>query len=172
MRHKVVKRPFEIPSEDRNVFTDRLSAMTTRPTKLQIASGHLETACQLYLAQAHPATVVLLAGTAEDMFRCLPATNDTPAVGEHMLQYARQLTARPDLHYREIHEDMVGLRDAVKHANRADETHVDIGRTDVHRYLVGALMNAFRCGVDLTEAMTETFVRIADIEDALERPSC
>lgn len=144
--------------------------MTTRLTKLQIASGHLETACELFLTDAYPATVVLLAGTAEDMFRCLPVSNDTPAVGEHMLEYARQLTSRPDLHYREIKEDMVGLRDAVKHANRADETHVEIGRTDVHRYLVGALMNAFRCGVDLTEAMTETFVRIADIEDALERP--
>lgn len=142
-----------------------------RLTKLQVASGHLETACDLDLAQAHPATVVLLAGTAEDMFRCLPATNDTPAVGEHMLQYARQMTGRPDLHYREIYEDMVGLRNAVKHAEHSDEAHVEVGRRNVHRYLIGALMNALRCGIELSEAMIETLVRITDIEDALESPS-
>ncbi len=142
-----------------------------RLTKLQMAIGHLQAACELYLADAHPASVVLLAGTAEDMFRCLPATNDTPAVGEHMLQYARQLTTRPDLRYREIEDDMVGLRNSVKHVNRDDESHVEVGRSDIHRYLVGALMNGFRCGVELSESMVETYVRIVDVEDGLERPT-
>lgn len=136
-------------------------------TKLQVAAGHLEIACELYLCDSRPATVVLLAGTAEDMFRNLPALNDTPAVGDHMLQYARQLTARPDLAYGAISEDMVGLRNAVKHVNREDEPEVSVGRVDVHRYLVGALLNALRCEVSFSHAMTETLVRIADIEDGL-----
>lgn len=81
-----------------------------RLSKLDIAIGHLEAACALYLAGHHPATVVLLAGTAEDMLRALPPANDTPTIGEHMLQVARQMSARQDLVYRDIKEDMVGLR--------------------------------------------------------------
>lgn len=87
----------------------------------------------------------------------------------NMLQYARQLTDRPDLAYSAISEDMVGLRNSVKHVNRDGEAEVSISRVDVHRYLVGALLNAFRCGVSFSHAMTKTFVRIADIEDDCTR---
>ncbi|MGY0529256.1 hypothetical protein [Stenotrophomonas sp. C-A] len=135
-----------------------------RLSKLDIAIGHLEAACALYLAGHHPATVVLLAGTAEDMLRALPPVNDTPTIGEHMLQVARQMSARQDLLYRDIKEDMVGLRNAVKHANREGEHHVDLFPVDEHRYLLGALLNAFRCGADFSTAMTEAYVRIADAE--------
>ncbi|WP_329913679.1 hypothetical protein [Stenotrophomonas sp. SMYL86] len=135
-----------------------------RLSKLDIAIGHLEAACMLYLAGRHPATVVLLAGTAEDMLRALPPANDTPTIGEHMLNVAKQMSARQDLAYRDIKEDMVGLRNAVKHANREGENHVDLFPVDEHRYLLGALLNAFRCGTDFSAAMTEAYVRIADAE--------
>ncbi|EED40625.1 TPA: hypothetical protein ACG4NT_000457 [Stenotrophomonas maltophilia] len=135
-----------------------------RLSKLDIAIGHLEAACALYLAGHHPATVVLLAGTAEDMLRALPPANDTPTIGEHMLQVARQMSARQDLVYRDIKEDMVGLRNAVKHATREGEHHVDLFPVDEHRYLLGALLNAFRCGAHFSAAMTEAYVRIADAE--------
>ncbi|GEM_PF-5755682 len=75
-----------------------------RLSKQDIAMGHLEVACVLYLAGRHPATVVLLAGTAEDMLRALPPASDTPTIGEHMLQVAKQMTSRHDLVYRDIEE--------------------------------------------------------------------
>jgi hypothetical protein len=135
-----------------------------RLSKQDIAMGHLEVACVLYLTGRHPATVVLLAGTAEDMLRALPPANDTPTIGEHMLQVAKQMTSRHDLVYRDIKEDMVGLRNAVKHATREAERHVDLSRVDEHRYLLGALLNALRCGADFSPAMMEAYVRIADAE--------
>jgi hypothetical protein len=135
-----------------------------RLSKQDIAMGHLEGACMLYLTGLHPATVVLLAGTAEDMLRTLPPANDTPTVGQHMLEVARQMSARQDLVYGDIKEDMVGLRNAVKHATREGEHHVDLFPVDEHRYLVGALLNAFRCGAHFSAAMTETYARIAESE--------
>ena len=81
-----------------------------------------------------------------------------------MLNVAKQMSARKELAYRDIKEDMVGLRNAVKHANREGERHVDLFRVDEHRYLLGALLNAFRCGAYFSSAMTEAYVRIADAE--------